>query len=161
IAAVSFSFILPFVLFSTLAGMLADKYSKRGILVFWKVAEVLITGLALVGFLLPHLATPNTPDHQTLAVASALLVVGAVFLLGTHSAFFLPAKYGVMPEILQSTVLSKGNGFLEASSFVSNVLGTAFGAFAYGWLHSQIDQKDHTIVLGHEWVIGVVLFGLA
>jgi MFS family permease len=160
IAAVSFSFILPFVLFSTLAGMLADKYSKRNILVLWKVAEVLITGLALVGFLLPHLATPNTPDHKTLAVVSALLVVGAVFLMGTHSAFFIPAKYGVMPEILQSTVLSRGNGFLEATSFVANVLGTAFGAFAYGWLHSDL-KGQHEIVLGHEWVIGVVLFGLA
>jgi MFS family permease len=159
ISIVTASFILPFALFSTLAGMLADRYSKRSILVFWKVAEVGITGLALFGFLLPHLHAFGWVDKATLAIWSACLVASAVFLMGTHSAFFVPAKYGVMPEILQPTVLSRGNGWLEGSSFVAQILGTAFGAFLYGQVKSN--PTDTGFELGHEWVIGVVLFGLA
>src|SRR5207249_10188273 len=39
ISVVTACFIAPFFFFSTLAGMLADKYSKRTILVVWKLAE--------------------------------------------------------------------------------------------------------------------------
>ena len=61
--------ITPFFLFSPLAGVLADKYSKRSIIVAWKLAEVGIMGLALVGFLLPHAAGsvaigPHVPGHR-------------------------------------------------------------------------------------------------
>src|SRR6516164_4584402 len=45
-------FFAPWALFCTLAGYFSDKYSKRSTLVFWKVAEIGITGLALVGFLI-------------------------------------------------------------------------------------------------------------
>ena len=47
--------------------------------------------------------------------------------MGTHSAFFVPAKYGMMPEILHTSVLSRGNGLLEGTSFIANILGTVFG----------------------------------
>ena len=43
-------FYAPWALFCTLAGYLADRYSKRQALVFWKVAEIGITGVALLGF---------------------------------------------------------------------------------------------------------------
>jgi acyl-[acyl-carrier-protein]-phospholipid O-acyltransferase/long-chain-fatty-acid--[acyl-carrier-protein] ligase len=159
IALVTSCFILPFFLFSTLAGMLADRYSKRTILVFWKVAEVGIMSLALVGFVLPYAASFGWADPGTLAIWSASLVIGAVFLMGTHSAFFIPAKYGVMPEILHATVLSEGNGFLEATSFVAAILGTAFGAGLYGLV--KADSKPGTLPLGGEWLLGLILLGLA
>ena len=44
--------------------------------------------------------------------------------MGMHSAFFVPAKYGVMPEILTPRMLSKGNGMLESLSFLAVILGT-------------------------------------
>jgi acyl-[acyl-carrier-protein]-phospholipid O-acyltransferase/long-chain-fatty-acid--[acyl-carrier-protein] ligase len=161
IALVTACFVLPFFLFSTLAGMLADRYSKRSILVFWKVAEVAITALALVGFLLPHTAALGWADSRTLAIWSAGVVVSCVFLMGTHSAFFVPAKYGVMPEILQHSVLSKGNGFLEATSFVAQILGTVFGAGVYGAVKSRLHHDTHSIDFGREWVLGAILVGLA
>jgi acyl-[acyl-carrier-protein]-phospholipid O-acyltransferase/long-chain-fatty-acid--[acyl-carrier-protein] ligase len=161
ISLVSSCFILPFFLFSWLAGMLADKYSKRNILVFWKLAEVAITGLVLVGFLLPHTAALGWAGQRELAIWSALLVVSGVFLMGTHSAFFIPAKYGAMPEILAHNVLSKGNGFLEATSFVATIFGTVFGAGMYGQLQTNLAPDGTLISLGSEWVLGLVLFGLA
>src|SRR5437588_6811400 len=45
-------FYAPWALFCTLAGYLADRYSKHSTLVFWKVAEIGITATALLGFAL-------------------------------------------------------------------------------------------------------------
>jgi acyl-[acyl-carrier-protein]-phospholipid O-acyltransferase/long-chain-fatty-acid--[acyl-carrier-protein] ligase len=161
ISLVTSCFILPFFLFSTLAGMLADRFSKRSILVFWKVAEVAITGLVLIGFLLPHAAALTGANPRHVAVWSALIVVSGVFLMGSHSAFFIPAKYGAMPEILQHSVLSKGNGWLEASSFMATIFGTVFGAGMYGQFKIQLNSDGDLEALGREWLLGLVLFGLA
>src|ERR1700732_3510102 len=91
-------FYAPWAIFCTLAGYLADRYSKRHSLIFWKVAEVAITLVALAGFWLGGVhKNPWGPP----------LVLSTVFLMGTHAAFFAPAKYGAMPEILQPHVLSK------------------------------------------------------
>jgi acyl-[acyl-carrier-protein]-phospholipid O-acyltransferase/long-chain-fatty-acid--[acyl-carrier-protein] ligase len=159
ISIVTACFISPFLFFSTLAGMLADKYSKRTTLVFWKVAEVGMMALALAGFLLPHLAGGDPATAKSLAQWSAFLVVSVVFMMGTHSAFFVPAKYGVMPEILQPTVLSKGNGILEGTSFVAQILGTTCGALLYTRVHST--PNGAVLELGSEWLIGVLLLALA
>src|SRR6516165_5724413 len=108
-------FYAPWAIFCTLAGYLADRYSKRTSLVFWKFAELGITLVAFLGF--------------WLGTAHGLwwgpwMVMSTVFLMGLHSAFFVPAKYGVMPEILKADLLSRGNGLLESLSFLAIILGT-------------------------------------
>ena len=150
-------FIAPFLLFSPLAGVLADKYSKRTTIVFWKIAEVGIMGLVFVGFLLPHVIGLSTSS----VAWSASMLIAAVFLMGTHSTFFIPAKYGIMPEILHPSVLSRGNGLLEGSSFTGNILGTVFGGLVYVQYHSVYDPQTGTLVLGQEWILGLILLGLA
>ena len=112
-------FYAPWALFCTLAGYLADRYSKRDSLVFWKFAEIAITLVALLGFWLGSgpMQSPWGP----------YLVLSTVFLMGTHSAFFVPAKYGAMPEILRPNLLSRGNGILESTSFLAVILGTVSG----------------------------------
>src|SRR5262245_30648245 len=129
-------FYAPWAIFSTVAGWLADRYSKRTSLVAWKLAEVGITAVALVGF---SIGSPAGP----------WIVLATVFLMGTHSAFFVPAKYGVMPEILPPEQLSRGNGLLESLSFLAVILGTVSGGvLSY-------------LFLRQEYVIGVILFVLA
>jgi MFS family permease len=132
-------FYAPWALFCTLAGYLADKYSKYNSLVAWKLAEVAITALALLGFWL------GTHDSRS----GPWIVLSTVFLMGTHSAFFVPAKYGVMPEILTGRMLSRGNGLLESLSFLAVILGTVCG----GVLSTRFR--------GQEWIIGLILVGLA
>jgi MFS family permease len=132
-------FYAPWALFCTLAGYLADRYSKWNSLVFWKVAEIAITGIALLGFWLG--------THG--AAFGPYLVLSTVFLMGTHSAFFVPAKYGAMPEILQPQMLSRGNGLLESLSFLAVILGTVLGGVL-----SQVFR-------GEEYYIGLILVGLA
>lgn len=134
-------FYAPWAIFCTLAGYLSDRYSKRNSLVAWKIAEVVITGIALFGFWLG--TDGGSPTFGT------WIVLSTVFMMGTHSAFFVPAKYGVMPEILPPHLLSRGNGLLESLSFLAVILGTVSGGVM------------SFIFLRREVNIGIILFCLA
>jgi len=126
-------FILPFLLFSGYAGYLADIHSKRTILVGVKIFEIFAMSFGLVAFFLDRM-------EPMLAV---------VFLMGLHSTFFSPAKYGILPEMLPDKDLARGNGLLEMSTFLAIILGTSLGGAIYeAW-------KDR---LG--W-IGVILIAIA
>jgi MFS family permease len=140
IAFMPILFFAPWAIFCTLAGYLADRYSKRNSIVFWKIAEIGITLVALLGFTLGTVGkNPIGP----------WIVLSTVFLMGTHSAFFVPAKYGIMPEILQAQLLSKANGILESTSFLAVILGTVSGGIFSFRFH------------GSEYWIGLILLALS
>jgi 1-acyl-sn-glycerol-3-phosphate acyltransferase len=101
-------FILPFVLFSGIAGQLADRHDKARVLKVVKAAEILIMAVAGIGF----------------ATHSMAVLLGALFLMGMHSTFFAPAKYGLLPEVLRDVELVGGNAMVEMGTFVAIVLGT-------------------------------------
>jgi acyl-[acyl-carrier-protein]-phospholipid O-acyltransferase/long-chain-fatty-acid--[acyl-carrier-protein] ligase len=128
-------FTLPLMLVSLPAGVLADRLSKRTVIILLKAAEV---GLMAAGSL-ALLATPAGGGW-------ALLVLG---LMGAHSALFSPAKYGILPEILPHHRLSAGNGLLEMFSNLAIITGTASGGLLLG------------LVGGATWVAPLVLAGLA
>ncbi|MCI0458004.1 MAG: MFS transporter, partial [Gemmataceae bacterium] len=136
-------FYSPWALFATLSGYLADKLSKRSSLIFWKVAEVGITGLALLGFWI------GSTFSGGLDLLGPWLLMACVFLMGTHSAFYVPNKYGVLPEIFTVRALSKANGLIESTTFLAIILGTTCG----GMLSYVFKDR--------EWWIGIILVGLA
>ena len=159
VAIVTACFITPFLLFSSYAGPLGDRFSKRSVIVFWKSAEVLMMGLALLGLGLPHFFGADSPHMPTVAIWSASFVIAVVFLMGLHSTFFVPAKLGAMPEILHPAVLSRGNGMLEGTSFTAQILGTSAGGILYSlWKGDLVVGR---LELGEEWKIGALLLVLA
>src|SRR6266481_9637045 len=101
-------FSLPFILFSMAGGFLADRYSKRTVMIGVKVFEIFVMFILLVG----------------LASQQMQILIGCIFLMGTHSAFFGPSKYGSLPELLPEKRLSWGNGLLELGTFMAIILGT-------------------------------------
>ncbi len=113
-------FILPFVLFSGIAGQLADRYDKALVLKVVKACEIPIMLAAAIGF----------------ATQSIELLLAALFLMGTQSTFFAPAKYGLLPEVLADKELVGGNGLLEMGTFLAILLGTLAAGLlaAYGQL---------------------------
>ena len=44
---------------------------------------------------------------------SHTMAFAVIFLASTQAAFFSPAKYGLLPELLPDELLSWGNGILE------------------------------------------------
>jgi len=114
--AVPAVFVIPSLLFSGWSGHLADRVSKRKVLIGVKIFELFIMLVGLAALVTDH-------------IEGMLLVV---FLMGLHAAIFSPAKYGIVPEMLADRDLSRGNALLEMSTFVAIVLGTATGGVLMG-----------------------------
>ncbi|KAF4515793.1 hypothetical protein B566_EDAN000028 [Ephemera danica] len=106
-------FTLPLLLVSLIAGVVADRVSKRTVIVTMKAIEV---GLMAAG----TIALFIDPAGSLLP----LIVLGC---MGVHSALFSPAKYGILPEIVPHDRLTQGNGVLELSTFLAILGGTAIG----------------------------------
>lgn len=107
-ATVGAVFVLPFLLFSAPAGCLADRLAKSRIIVAIKVIEVVVTALAVAAF--------AAGWHDGLYVV--------IFMMATHSAFFAPAKYGVIPELAGREQLSRANGLIESFTYLAIICGT-------------------------------------
>ncbi len=107
-------FALPFIPISGFAGFLSDRYSKRTIIVLCKLAEVVIVLLGMIGFILHSLP--------------CLLAV--LCLMGVHSAFFGPSKYGILPEMLRTEDLPRANGMILMATFLAIIFGLSAAGFA-------------------------------
>jgi acyl-[acyl-carrier-protein]-phospholipid O-acyltransferase/long-chain-fatty-acid--[acyl-carrier-protein] ligase len=104
-------FTLPLALVSLVAGLLADRVSKRTIIIMMKSVEMLLMSAAT-------LALWINPAGGILP----LIVLGG---MGVHSALFSPAKYGILAELLPHERLAAGNGQLEMWTFLAILTGTA------------------------------------
>ncbi|MEC7940724.1 MAG: MFS transporter [Pseudomonadota bacterium] len=101
-------FILPFFLFSALAGVLADKYEKSWFIRKVKLLEVVIMSLGAIGFI-----------YESYGILLLLL-----FLMGTQSALFGPVKYALLPQQLETKELVSGNALVETGTFLAILIGT-------------------------------------
>ena len=113
LAASGVVFVAPFLLFSASSGTLADKFSKRNIIIITKVMELVIMILGVLSFY-----------YQTKLGSFTVL-----FLLATQSAIFGPSKYGIIPEIVDENKISKANGMMTSFTFLAIILGTFLASF--------------------------------
>lgn len=104
-------FILPFFILSASAGQIADKYEKSMLIRHIKTAEIVIMGLAAVGF----------------SMGSVGFLMVTLFLMGAQSTFFGPLKYGILPQHLQVSELTGGNGLVQTATYLAILLGTILG----------------------------------
>ena len=109
-------FIVPFFLFSAQAGQLADTLDKATLIRRVKLGEIGIMALATVGFVL----------------SSIPVLLVALALMGTQSAFFGPAKYAILPQHVDDTELVGANGLIEMGTFLAILVGTLAGGLLIG-----------------------------
>ncbi len=100
-------FILPYFLFSALAGQIADKYEKSKLTRLTKILEFTIMAFAAVGFVFEWYA----------------LLFVALFLMGTHSTFFGPIKYAYLPQAMRENELVGANGLFQMGTSLAILLG--------------------------------------
>ena len=112
-ALAMFLFAAPFLLFSSYAGFVSERLSKRNVVVACKVAEI---GIVLLGM-------------------GGLLAV--LFLMGTHSAFFGPPKWGILPELFAEKDLPLANGVILMTTFLAIIFGTALAGLLVDWFGIQ------------------------
>ncbi len=139
-------FSLPFVLLSSLAGYLSDRHSKSRIIVICKLAEIAITLLAVVAFL----SYANLGDFGTWTV---------LVLMGTHSTFFGPGKYGILPELFQKSELPRANGLILMSTFLAIILGVVTAGLLKDLL--MVKNLDGSADYRHLWIGSLVCTGIA
>jgi acyl-[acyl-carrier-protein]-phospholipid O-acyltransferase/long-chain-fatty-acid--[acyl-carrier-protein] ligase len=130
-------FILPFVLFSAIAGQMADKYERSSVVRSGKILEIAVMGGAVAGFY----------------SGSVWLLMVILFLMGAQSTLFGPLKYSILPQHLDTDQLIGANALIETGTFLAILLGTIFGGvFVLGeWGLASVSIL----------VVGIAALGLA
>lgn len=111
--------ILPFLLFSASSGTLADRFSKRNIIVLTKFFELMIMIAGIISF----------------AYESKIGSFCTLFLLATQSAIFGPSKYGILPELVETEKITKANGLMTSFTFLAIIVGTFCASFLLDMTH--------------------------
>jgi MFS family permease len=104
-------FILPYFIFSATAGQIADKYERSQLIRAIKILEIIIMLIGTAGFLL----------------GNVWILLFALFLMGTHSTFFGPIKYAILPEILKPNELMSGNALFQTGTSMAILFGMILG----------------------------------
>jgi acyl-[acyl-carrier-protein]-phospholipid O-acyltransferase/long-chain-fatty-acid--[acyl-carrier-protein] ligase len=131
-------FALPFIFFSMVGGNLADRFSKRRVVIGTKVMEIGVMAVAITG----------------LAMQNLFIECAAVFLISSQSALFGPSKYGLLPEIVPERKLSWANGIIELGTF----LGSISAVMAAGFLAERYRNRE---AIAGMILLGCTLIGLA
>ncbi|MCK5467966.1 MAG: MFS transporter, partial [Cyclobacteriaceae bacterium] len=125
--------VLPFVLFSPLAGRWSQTKSKQRIFEIAKLIEIPIMVVAIFGFF----------------IESINVVMIAMLMMGVQSALYSPSKYGLIRDIGGVEGVSFGIGTMELLTFVSVLIGQV--------LTGLIADLPNNNVL----IISLVMFALA
>tara|TARA_B110000046_G_scaffold100662_1_gene108080 strand:+ start:2630 stop:4510 length:1881 start_codon:yes stop_codon:yes gene_type:complete len=101
-------FILPFFLFSPIAGQIADKFEKSKLIRWVKGLEVIIMGLAAAA----------------IVMGNVWMMMLLLFLMGLQSSLFGPVKFALLPQQLDDDELVGGNALVEMGTFIAILVGT-------------------------------------
>ena len=142
----TFVFSLPFVLFSGFAGYLSDRFSKTPIIVYCKVAEIVIMLLGMIAFY--YYGSWGWLGTWTV-----------LFLMATQSAFFGPGKYGMLPELFRASDLPKANGLILMSTFLAIIFGVTFAGKLMTWLVGKDMAATDRLWIGSLICIVIAVVG--
>ncbi len=127
-------YVIPFLLFSSCAGILADRFSKQKLLIVMKSAEILLMILAVFAF----------------ASKSVWACYTLLFCLSTHSAMFGPSKYGIIPELVPEDKVSRANGLITSFTYLAIISGTFLASFL-----TEVTDRRFTLVAGFCLLVAI------
>ncbi|MCB1107559.1 MAG: MFS transporter [Chlamydiia bacterium] len=120
-------YVLPFLLFSSGAGVLADRFSKQRMIIILKFTEVIIMALGIIAFIFKS-------DWASYSL---------LFLLSMQSAFFGPPKYSIIPELVKQEHISKANGLITSFTYFGIIVGTFLASFL-----TQVTNRNFPLAAG-------------
>jgi acyl-[acyl-carrier-protein]-phospholipid O-acyltransferase/long-chain-fatty-acid--[acyl-carrier-protein] ligase len=130
-------YVMPYILFSSYAGQVADRFSKRRVIVSLKIVEASLLTFATFAMFLGRIDA----------------MLAALFLLGIHAAFLDPAKEGILPQIFSEADLTRANGLMQLTVYSMIVLGPV----AAGLLTDAFPSRREVPV---GLLVGMALVGL-
>lgn len=130
-------FVMPFLLFSASSGTIADRFSKRNVIILTKVIELIVMILAIPAFY-----------YQSKIGSYTIL-----FFMAAQSTLFGPSKYGIVPELVPTDKISRANGMMTSLTFMAIILGTFFASFL-------LDITGRNFIIASIFCAGIGLAGL-
>ena len=143
-------FSISFVILALLGGSIADRYSKRRVIVSMNLIEVTVMAFGLAVFLFA-----GATSIEAVAVASLFVLLA----MGAQSALFGPSKYGVIPEIVREEDMTRANGIVSMTTNLAIVSGTVIAGF---WIHATLGgEPDDRVPLATAgfFFVGVAVLG--
>ena len=128
-------FIVPFAIITPTAGQLADRVDKAKMMRVVKAWEIVVMGLAVVGY--------HTQNIYFLYFV--------LFLMGAQSAVFAPIKYSVLPQYLERRELLGGNGLVQAGTFLAIIFGSILG--------NELILTDAGVTIVSVTVVSIAVIG--
>ena len=122
------AFALPFVLLSGLGGYISDRCSRRTVIVWCKVGEIVVMSCSLLVLLIWAVA----------GVTQLTMLIIVLALMGGQSALFGPSKYGILPELFTHRELMPVNGAIQMTTFMAIIFGTAGAGMALDLLSNSM-----------------------
>ncbi len=132
---------LPVVILAPVAGVIVDRLSKRWVL----AATDLARGLLVL--LIPAAFT---------ATGSFIPVMAVVFLISAGNLFFLPAKSGLLPEIVPPEKLVKVNSIL----WIAGIAGVVGGFLGGGLIFDYFSWAACFYLDGATYVFSALLLAV-
>ncbi len=124
--------IVPFLILSSIAGQISDRYDRAQVARIVKAGEIALMALGGIA----------------LMMGNGWLVFAILCLIGVQTTFFGPVKYALLPQHLREEELVAGNGLIESSTFLAVLLGTIVGGL--------------TVTLpGGTAIVGAIILALA
>ncbi len=130
-------FVLPFLLFSNIAGAIADRVSKQKIIIWMKALEVVIIGLGYFAY----------------ASETVWACYLCVFLHSLQSAVNSPPKYSIILELVSKENISKANSYITSCTYIAIILGTFMASFL-----TQITGRNFILSLGVGMLAAIIGF---
>ena len=108
------AFILAYVIFAPWAGSFSDQRPKRNVLIVGNMVKLVGLGILFL-YLIPGF--------------TQWAILAGYFIIGFGAVMFSPAKYGLLPELVEEKKLVKINAWLEGATIVAILLGQFVGAW--------------------------------
>jgi acyl-[acyl-carrier-protein]-phospholipid O-acyltransferase/long-chain-fatty-acid--[acyl-carrier-protein] ligase len=166
--------VVPFLLWTSIAGYVTDKYSRRNVIFWCKFAEFFLLTLAVAFIAMgPEIGTSTAVSTSTVGRGSwfalwfamplkLYLLLGVLFLIGSQAAMFSPSKYGTIPDLVPETSISAANGIVTMLTMLASVSGQVAGGFVFVWTTFYQNKVPAGIPGGNQlWITALVLCGMA
>lgn len=127
---------LPFVLFAPIAGWISDRYPKSQVIRTCLYFQIGIIGLIIVAMLMKNL----------------WFATAGFFILAVQSAFFGPAKFGIIKELVGSRQLSRAAGLMQMLTILAIVVGAVAGGEGLKQAVAHVSTDP--------WVAGLIPVGM-
>lgn len=113
-ARMTFLFFLPFLIVGPIGGLLADRFSRRGLMIAADLARCFV----LIGFGGMLSAVRGWGDLGQLS---------PILLIGVFAALFSPSRLALLPTIVNPGQLSRANGLISGMGIIAGMIAYKVG----------------------------------